>query len=271
MSEKYIPISDLPSFSDVSPVDIAEGRVPAFAWDFALPETIDKDRIHLNAWAVRRLHKVGAFSGAVVLDYQGEQTTFTPGVSGINADGSAIASKAGVLQEAPKSTAKLVDDPDIPSPFRHTYGRSVAVLKVNKTEAVSNISDRIREKGVTREEAWAHVLNTSIRDAYNQAAREHLVDRTWGFLRRFEYAAFSIVGATMTSSIVEGRGTVDPLIWAGLQAAVTSIDGKLLKDITGGSHIRDKRWSVFLRGHQSDRYVAFRVASVATPLLVVKK
>ncbi|MGB4966694.1 MAG: hypothetical protein WBO35_00655 [Candidatus Saccharimonadales bacterium] len=110
-----------------------------------------------------------------------------------------------------------------------------------------------------------------MRDEYNQAAHEHLVDRMWGFLRRFDYAACSIWGATMTSSIVEGRGTVGPLIWAGFQAAFTALEGKHLKDITGGSNIRNMRWPVFYGGHQSDRYVAFMVASVATSLLVVKK
>lgn len=176
MSE-FVAITNLPDVHNISLDDMVAHKLPPLLWDLHVPPAVDAERLEVNMTMLKRYQRVGAISSSAVLEYQGETTQFTPGIAGINADGSAIATKSGVLNRAERSKGELFDDLNIPPRFSGEYGRPLMLHKINKAELASKISDEVREHGKTREQAWARQLDLGMRESFRKGGKEHLVLR----------------------------------------------------------------------------------------------
>lgn len=233
-----------------------------------MPPSVDAARLRLNMDALKRYHRVGAMSSGIVLEYQGDTTDFTPDVSGINADGSAIASRAGVLKKADKSKPAVIDPLDIPRYASREFGKPVVVHRLNKPEMAQNISDGVCNRGQTREEAWAQQIDASLRDSFRRAGRKHLKRRADLLAANVDYVICGAVGAFMAADAASGHVPISgALAWAGGQGVITGVQAAWLKRDTGSTHLSEKRWSLLFSQHQPDRYLALKGLSRVYPLV----
>ncbi len=270
MSE-FVTIANLLNLADVDPVDILDHALPPVIWNMYTPPEIDTDRIILNVSAVQRYHRVGAMSSSIVIEHQGDRTEFTPGVSGINPDGSAIATRAGVVQKADKSRTACLDPLDIPPSVRHIFGKPIVVHSLNKPEMAQNISSLVRS-GKSREAAWANQLDAGLRDSFRRAGKEHLMNRQPKLFNHLDYSLFGIWGGSIANDTLSGHATAfNAILWTSIQAAFTGWEAVNLKRLTGSTHIDQKRWSLFFSGQQSDRYVALYGLSRVSRLITVRE
>lgn len=266
-------VADLPSVRDYTPLDFLEANVPPLVWGMNLPASIDAERVVVNMDALHRYQRVGAIGSSLVLEYQGDQTEFTPGVSGINGDGSAMATKAGTIKKADQSQAEILDPITLPSFVVKEFGHPLMLHRLNKAEMVSKISDDVRAKGLSREEAWAKQLDASFRDSFRRGGSKHLKDRI-GSLAVLDYTLFSYLGATVSLEVATGDAlalAISTGAWAGFHAAITTAQAALLKHTTGSTHLREKRWSMFYANHQTDRYMALNAMSRFPGLISARK
>lgn len=266
---EYIPLPDLPGFEDVEPADLVNRTLPPVVWSVSLPPNVDAERIVLDQSALKRYHRVGAFASSLVGEFQGETTQFTPGISGIDANGAAIASRAGVTQKADKSSGGIVDPFDIVNVG--LFGRAVALHRMNKPELARIVTDKVLDKGMPRETAWAAVLDAGLRQSFRKAAWTHLCARAPRWSRSLDYGLYGFWGGLMASSIASGHMTFIPEIWASLQALSTGAGAAVNKWHTGSSHLNERRWSVFYSNQQSDRYLALCAMSGLSRLIGVRK
>lgn len=275
---RMIPISELPTREDVDEAEAfhSANALPPVIWDFGLPPTVDTARLQLNLSALRRLHVVGALSSSVICAYQGETTSFTPGVSGVNSNGTAIASSAGTLLKAEKSKSDLIELVPIPPMFAGQVGKPIAVHRINKAEMAQNISQAIRETHKSKEEAWAEGLSDSLHHSFRNLGKQHLLHHTHRAGRYVDYALYGVLGFAFFNHISQGNPSLSgelytPASWLALQSMRTIMDASLLKKMTGYSRIDEKRWSLFAWGHQADRYLALSALNSTTSLIKSRK
>lgn len=123
------------------------------------------------------LQKVGAVSCSVVREHQGEVSAFTPGIAGMQADGTALASKAGHAEKKPIGQTKAIIDPQINDRIHGTNGRAVLVQSFNKPELASRVSDMARADSKTREQAWVDQLNSAFETTFRAGTQEVLLNQ----------------------------------------------------------------------------------------------
>ncbi len=132
----------------------------------------DADRICFNISALRRYQHVGAIGSSIVLEYQGNVSNSTPNISGINSDGTAIASKVAVEHKADMSKSDMYYPPSIPAILRADYGKPVVVHRLNKPEIARLISeDTGYGRELSREEVRSNKLDASFRDSFCHAEK----------------------------------------------------------------------------------------------------
>ena len=262
MRNRLISVAELPELEFLDPFDVAEKSLPSLAWNFALPSNIDAERIQVDMTAIRRLNRVAGLFGGVVLSYEGETTEFTPAVAGVNGDGSAIATKAGVTRKADLSKGSLVEPYNIPPSMLSTYGKPFALHNLNKPEIVRNVVDGISDRGLTREQSWADQLDKALFDSYRNNSKLNLISKGSPLQQKIDSVLWPVWGAWCIYDIKSGLSPASvfgpPIVWAGVQAAFATAEGIVNKLYSGDSLLSEKRWSIFYSGHQTDRYIALK-------------
>lgn len=274
MAEK-INLTELPRVSQYALDVLIDQSVPPLFWELNVPTSIDAERIEVDLSRVHRLHRVGAFNTSIVTEYQGERSEFTPGVSGINMDGSAIAAKAGVTKKAERSDNSVIPDYTVPTELRDVIGRATVVHKINKAELAQNTAQKRLESHceVSREEAWASELDKALRESYRNAGKIHLTGYEPRLLRYYDFVCTTAVGAFYTpfSPIrFMDYPFALPGAYLAFQTLQTGRNALLAKKVTGSNLLDQKRWSMF-HGHQSDRNLVLNGLTRAQSLISVRK
>lgn len=257
---------------------IAETPYNPVTWDFQLPPSVDAERLEVNVDRIKKITKVGYFLGHHIVGYQGEVTSVTPGIAGINQDGTAISSGVASVNKAPVSDSRIIDEyPGVPTIMRR-YHRTTAVHKLNKSEIASRVVDRKRDSGVSSETAWAKELNSALAESIRDASSQHLLDRNkFPILNRIDATVVTLLGGNAVFDLVANSDT-SFLIWfsatMGLRAAVDQ-GIRLLDNVESGLYgvpLGDKRNSLtFSIDYQIDRHLAVSALSRMGPLIRVAR
>lgn len=232
-------------------------------WDLQMPPSLDVDRIVVNVDRLHRVQKLGGIGMSIVTGYQGERTEYTPGISGMNMDGTAIASKAGTLKAAEefKSRSFKIDDR-----MRAPYDSAVAVHEVNKAALADTISDKMMGSK-DREKVWATELDSVLRRSLRAESKKILVSQAtiaeaiFGgnsvFYPLYDIAVGSYVGEAVSSSCY---------------GLILAMDSYYNYKKYGSSMLSQRRWSLSLFGEfQPDRYVVASAVSRIPGLISVRK
>ncbi len=267
-----LPLTELPSLEDYDTQDILSMNAAPLLWGVHLPPSVDAERLQFNVGALERVQRVGAVATCLVTEYQGDRSEFTLGVTGINADGTGIASSVGTCRPAEKSKVSHIDDPAIPDNriIRSSFGKAILQQSLNKAELASKVSDEIRS-GKSREDAWARQLNSAFAISFRAGSKEHLMGHCSKLLLPLDYLFYAGYGYAIASAVAAGHTTSLPLLYAGAQAVVTGRDALYNIKATGDTLLSEKRWSLFMRDHQSDRYAALSAMSRLATFVSVKK
>lgn len=266
------PVTELPTYGDIDAHNLLDWNLPPVIWDYQLPPTVDAERLQLNVTALKRYHRVGAITTSIITQYEGDTTQFTPGIGGLSADGTAIASRTGVYIPADKSDPSVIDRLDMPSFMRSSFGRPIITHRLNRPELANAVTDTMQKGRTTREQAWADALNDALQDSFRRSGKEHLLNRCIKPLRYFDYAAYTVWGGSVAGTIAL-NDTVPVLgigIWAGWHGLFTAFQAYSNKSVTGHHSIDEKRWSIFYGNQQSDRYLALNALIRVSDLIKVR-
>lgn len=248
MSE-YVPVTELDELTPETPV----------RWNFSLPPSIDAERITLNISRLNTLHRIGGVAGSVIYDYQGERTEYTPGITGINADGTAAATTAGAVHKAEETDTNLLEL--FPPFIQRQYGKVIAAYGLNKAEMVSTISDAVRSGKTDREQIWAQQLDKTLRTSVRKAGRENLITRNPLFIKALDTfwltSGISVYATDILSQHVNPWDAAFPFAWS-VNLGVQLLTNRLQ---TGDTLIKERRWSMAPNGFQPDRYIALSALS----------
>lgn len=264
--EKWIPISELPGHQEAD----ENARV---TWDFELPPTVDAERLVLNTRMLGRIQNAAAFSTSHVVSYQGETTQYTPGINGINSDGTAQASMTGQLKKAPKTHTHIHDEL-APGPYSerlmHQYFKTATINGLNKAELASTVADG-RDTNKSREARWADAIDDALSQSLRESAKEHLLKRQSARSNLLDTAFYGMSIFSLIDSTIDHDVTF-PAIMAGTIGSIITMQELFMKHVTGQSLSRDRRWSLaFLSDAQPDRYALASALTRAGTLIQARK
>ena len=232
-------------------------------WELQLPPALDAERILVNVDRLHRIHKLGGIGMSHVMGYQGERTEFTPGISGMNLDGTAVASRAGILKEAEESNSKSYK---IDARMRASYDLSLAVHEVNKAALADTISDKIKGSK-DREKVWASELDGILRSSLRAESKKILVshataeDAIFGSCSVLNPLYYAVTGNYIVEAVVS--------TCYGLTLAAESISN--YKKF-GSFLLSQRRWSLSIFGtFQPDRFVVASAVSRIPGLITARK
>ena len=269
-----VSVESLPRSSDFEPADMLSfwdrDNPHALLWDFNLPSNVDSERIVVNGKALRRLQRVGAVSCSIIREYQGEVSTFTPGINGMQADGTALATKAGHAEKKPLGEAKTAIDPSISKLIHGTNGRAVLIQSFNKPELASQVSDRVHTGSKTREQAWTERLNTAFEMTFRSGAREMLINQENKPLRYLGYYLYSNIPILGIESFVNQEVNYYPAMLSGVYG-IEFLRQALKARTVNESVTQNRRWSAFPYDYQPDRYLAVNALSRLYPVFSCQK
>jgi hypothetical protein len=243
-------------------------------WNLSFPPNIEADKLCVNLNRLHAIQRAAGFVTSAFTEYQGDQTTFTPGVATMGPDGTATATRAGVATKA--ETQKSFNISDSPL-LRPHYQNLATVTQINKPEMTSKIADRI-QAGEKREKAWAKELDTVVRQSLRFSARAHLLKGDPRHSKRGMNHWSQGVAALWTSGYV---GDLNQLIVnhdngmalgiaGALYALNVGTDSMANKQLAGSSLIKRRRWSVSINEVQPDRYFITSALTRATGLIKYK-
>lgn len=264
MSRDLVPVTELPSIDSIDSleVDAPEQRC---LWDFDLPPTLDAERIVVDMGRLKRVQRIGAVISNQIVSYQGDVTTVTPGINGIQDDGTATASSRASVQHAQRSQQLFM--PELPCPTHESYGKFFLVNRLNKAEMVSRISDQKRQSNKSREQIWATELNDAFTESFAQGVRPYMVGHSHALRRIFHYGLYGLAAQDLAELGTNGDSAFMLMylpIWYGLMTGLDSLENK---KIYGDALLDRKRWSLFPSGHQTDRYLAVKALLAVAPIV----
>lgn len=258
MSE-FVPVTELGEGSQDSQI----------RWNFTLQPSIDAERISINLDRLHRLHRIGGIAASVVFDYQGDRSEYTPGISGINSDGTAIASKTGTAHKAEETKTNTFDL--FPPNLERQFGKVAVAHGINKAELASTISDKVRKNGGEREKLWASQLDQALRHSLRDAGKENLIRRNPFYVRLLD--SMWVGGGTgmLANQILTQHPNplfvIYPAVWSfGLGMQMRSN-----RRLFGESLIQNRRWSLVPDSFQPDRYVAMSALSRVPGLIKARE
>lgn len=264
---KFESLSELPGLMDVDEQSLVNGHTP-LVWDFNLPPHIDTEKLLINTRKIRQLHLVGAFTAGIVRSYEGETTTYTPGVDGVNPDGSAIASKTCVEHKADSHDSNLLDIYNFSNEYSKSYGKPIVMHRINRPETADKAVDMIRE-GTDQHEAWASSLDKSLKTSYQEMAKKHLLE-----VER-ESRGWKIVDGISTVNYAYGFATGSTLLmslYVGFKLLNTAVDTSAMKMIYGDPCLDQRRHTLgFFGTSQPDRNLMLRGILSTGKLIKVRK
>ncbi len=258
-----IRVADLPLVTELNQSDVTDHELPPLSWGVTLPDGVAESLV-VNTTAIRRIHRVGAFAASIVSEYQGDTTEYSHNITSVGMDGSATAGRSMVTRRAELGRAEIHYRPDVGPNV--TYGMAVVRHSVNRAEIASRISDEVRV-GTPRPEAWASVLDASLRESYEKAAREHLL-RLGGSAPRI--AIVTMLGPAMAA--IGGLETQNPVLVGSAVGVIALANfAQYAESMELSRHLGknpiDKRWSIIPGKTQPDRYALTR-AALATHRLI---
>lgn len=264
------PVTELPTF------DQFDFNDHTLSWNFKFPEVVDAERIVVNTGLLRTIQRIGSIGSSHVYEYNGDTTQVSLGVNGVDQQGTATASRALTVKKAETQKSSVVDDLPIKDLMKD-YFKAHSVHRVNKSEVLSNVVDKIRESGgkASREELWANEIDTAFRASMRESLIVHLMNRI--DLRR--QAFYSMVYASNASSILSSAMIGDMSI-SGVAMTTTTATAALFvgadtlmnKKLYGQTFLADRRWSLaFFGGWQPDRYLAATALLYTSPLVTARK
>ncbi|MDB5184593.1 MAG: hypothetical protein JWN38_401 [Candidatus Saccharibacteria bacterium] len=268
---EYVSLSDLAEATaqEESPYDVD--------WHFAMPPSVDTERIQLNISRLDMLSRIGGIGSNVVRGYQGDVSQYTPGIGGVNADGTAMASRAvSVTKAQTRNTGSSRDHDILPA----HYDTITADHAINRAEMASQITDKIRE-GTTPEKAWAQLLDSELRGSVRTAGIRFLVpprrERLDMLNKALDIFYMGYVPCSLglfgydISQGVAGLDTL-PLGMTTIVYSVTiGLDSLSNKAHFGRTLLELRRWSIGAWGHQYDRALALNGLSRVPGLLKARK
>jgi hypothetical protein len=268
--KQLIPVTELPNL-------YGEGTLTGdenITWDFHLPGYLDAERIVLDSAHLRRIQKIAGFSTNHVVSYDGEKPEVQPAITGIAADGTALAGFISLAKETIRSRQELVDGytKDLMTNYFDTAVRN----ELDKSQIISKIikrRERMDDSRTTNEQLWAEEIDTYLQLSIRRAARKHLLGR--GMIR-------AKVGEALNDAVIAGAIVYNTMIgdvavtavFAGTFAIQRAI---LIAHESGANYaqygetfLRNRRWSLFME-MQPDRYLALDALTRVNSLIKVKK
>lgn len=242
--QRYTPLASIPFAYD--------GQNGQMTWNFSLPPTVDTERLVMDSRQLRRIMTVAAFRAVHITEHQGEQTIFTPEISGIDASGQATASLKGTLNRAKRQRPSHRDDY---SPrIMRMHGKTRAIASLNKPELAARVVDAKHHKQeLTSEAAWSKELNNAINESLRATAREHLVNRDNTAGRLLTSACYGYISAATAVSHINPETTTGGPLVVYIPAAV-AVTEALVSSYTGRNMLPERRWSLTPAGaEQWDR------------------
>ncbi len=273
-SERFVSIADIPSLDERDEND-------RLTWDFTLPPSIDSERITVDMKMLSLIQNIGAMRSSHVLQYDGESTSFTPDINGMNMDGTASTALTGQMNQVPTEKSNLSDDaPDHPK-LMQDYFKTRTTHQLNKTEIVSQVADEISKRQnrshgeLDREAAWAKVLDDTFNQSIRSASKAHLMNRTNSLAKAVHTGIYGYWSVDMGIDIANAnidRISSDIMVIGLIGVILAGADSLVMKKRHGDAHLQDRRWSLAVYGSmQPDRYFAINALSRTIPLISVKK
>lgn len=262
---KYTPLAELPCMSEM------QENTP-ITWDFELPQTVDAERLVINNRQLGYILKVAAFRAVHVSSYQGQTSSFTPGVRGVDAHGVATAAASGYIQQADTHQASMHDDYPVGeygAVMMQDHGKTRAIARLNKAEIASKVVDEKRERNVSSDTAWARHLNTALNGSLRSTAKEHLTGRGRDrFSKYFTGAYHACLGGNIAFDVATGQPSTLAAIYVGLGSVSVAADEWMMRRNEGASMLSERRWSLLLlSSEQWDRYFAAQALTRTAPLI----
>jgi len=269
-AERYVPVSQLPSFTEFDP------EIHRMSWDFQLPPVVDAERLVVNAGALRRIQTIASFSRVHVHEYVGDTSEYDASITGIHANGTATAGATKLVKKAETGNANLQDDYISPpeSKFMNSYFKTAPVLRLNKPEIASRARDSINA-GQLREKAWADELSAALHQSMTAAARQHLMARTPTSTKIIHAIGSSpLIGFPISHIINSGSEHLpgDVINFGLCYGLLLLFNSSQIARSLGDAHLKDRRWSLNpYNGWQPDRYLATVALSSVSPLIRYRK
>lgn len=265
-NHRFVPLGELPGYDQFDP------EADKLSWDFSLPPTIDQERIVLDTHSLSRQQNIGAIRSSHFTEYRGGSTEYDVEVTGINHDSTASAGKASVSKQADVSASGIQDDlSGFGSYLMRDYFKTQSIHHLNKDEIASMVVELRDEKQVSREQAWAKVLNSAVRNSMNDAAYQHLVDRKSVPMRVLDGAVIGANGGNIGADIVmhdpQMAGYLVGILGA-CYALTLGASTFMNKCSYGDTFLKERRWSLMpWGGWQPDRYIALCGLGRVSPLI----
>ncbi|HEX8762487.1 MAG TPA: hypothetical protein VF733_01890 [Candidatus Saccharimonadales bacterium] len=228
----YISIAELP------PTINEENRL---AWNVQLPPHIDAERLEINTTRLARFGRIAGFSGVIIDEYIGEQTTYeTPAVGGVFNDGTAAgvgSAKANKVERYKCARLSTKEERELPPQYRWPVAR----VSINRPELTRNIIDKKKDKD--DHQIWAEQLDSVLRRGLLRNAHLATGDNS--------HELAGILGSYGGGQLVVGTVFQEPLffgLWATVYGASLAFERKALK-----TNFQERRLSLFPWGLQYDR------------------
>jgi hypothetical protein len=240
-------------------------------WDFSLPAHVDAERIVVNNAQLKRILAVGAFRSIHVGEFQGDLTTFVPGINGIDATGTATASRSGVVSHADMHKTSLQDDyrGDTGEMLMPSHGKTRVATLLNKPEIASRVVDRKRDEHMSSEQAWAKEINEALNQSMRSAAKDHLIGREDSqFAKVYSRLFYASFGTFFGQEMATEHYSSWPQTYATVIVFITLFQEMVLHNVESEHTIRDRRYSLTpLSDEQWDRYWATSALTRAVPIV----
>lgn len=160
---RFVPITEVGEYTDRITIN-----------NLGLPVGFDDESLQLNLRGLSRTMRAGGMARVIISAFDGEKTEEVFGISGINGDGAATATKLRVARRANLADSKAESDLfDAPLEYRWTD----AQVRLNANEIDSRIvadGDKWKRRQFDPR-AQAKYLNQGMRSGLSKAAVESLV------------------------------------------------------------------------------------------------
>ena len=264
MSEHtYIPVNEVPRGDDIHGDDI-------LSWDFELPSSVDAERVVVDYDNLAKIQRAASFRSSHVYSYQGETTQYTPSISGASSDGTATAGSTAHITIAETQQSELLDDHPHDRKIMQNYGQTRTLHALNKAEIASDISDIRRRKDISREEAWAKVLNASLGESLRDTSKQHLMDRGHTILKAAYVGVYGYNGANIAMNDFEPIAVTSTAVgMAIVGAAVVGFESMKNVSEHGESLLSERRLSMlaYIGDFQPEKYIATNALTRALPVI----
>jgi hypothetical protein len=243
-------MSEFTPLSQLSEIDN-----PRVDWRLKLPDYVPADEVGVNLRAVSRGARLAGYGHLVIRGEDMGVTKTTPGVDGINSDGSASLSGSGTLTtpETVKSSALTGKELGCEDTMDAYHWRTGGI-SIN-TEAMADKLSRMKNGSLRSKVAWSKELNGAIRRGMNEAAVEGLIRKSSA--QGFAYTGFFFLGGEMTDALYDNLTVQDTVINYALASGFFAVRAAV------GGHFKDRRLSL-LPAYQVDRLLVARGLSSTT-------